>query len=82
MTDAALERPNADPDEGLALAGGEQASDEARIEGIIAQTRSDYPGDDLDEITERLRQRFEQSDVPFDDASLTRYAQQLADSGA
>jgi hypothetical protein len=88
MSDASLTpitpiTPSNDPtdaDAEVALEGGERASDTDLIAGIIAQTRSDYRGTDLDEISARLRQRFEQSEVAVDDDALAVFAQEIADA--
>jgi len=63
-----------DPVDGRRLPDGTStepaASDADKIAGILAQTRADYPGDDPGEIADRLRQRFEQSEIDVDDAEL------------
>ncbi|WP_460775937.1 hypothetical protein [Microbacterium sp. GXF7504] len=44
--------------------------DQDRIDGIIAQTRIDVGDKGERRIADVLRQRFEQSGVPFDDALI------------
>jgi len=60
---------------------GRAASDADKIEGIVAQTRADYPGDDATEIEDRLRQRFEQSGIEVPEERLAELVATLAAGG-
>jgi hypothetical protein len=54
-----------------------EASDADKIAGILAQTRGDYTGDDPEIIADRLRQRFEQSQIDVDDERLAELVAEL-----
>jgi len=47
-----------------------EATDEERVDGIIDQVRIDVGDKGERRIADVLRQRFEQSGVPFDDALI------------
>jgi len=54
------------------------ASDGDKIAGILAQTAVDYPGDDVDELEARLRQRFTQSEIDVPDDEVDRLVAEMA----
>ena len=58
------------------------ASDADKVDGIIAQTRFDYPGDDATVVEERLRQRLEQSGIPIDETELADLVRRMTERGA
>lgn len=56
-----------DAEQDLPAMSQNNATDDEKLAGILAQTRADLPGADADAIVERLRQRAEQSGIPLTD---------------
>lgn len=62
------------------MAGSDDATNEQKTVGILAQTRQDYAGQDLALVLHNLRERFEQAQVEIDDISLAQLAHEIADA--
>ncbi|RFA10548.1 hypothetical protein B7R54_16045 [Subtercola boreus] len=62
------------------MAGSDDATNEEKTAGILAQTRQDYAGQPLTVVLHNLRERFEQAKVETDDITLARLAHQISDS--
>jgi hypothetical protein len=78
-TDTEGSRPMTDPTPGETAdsASEPEASDADKIAGILDQTRGDYEGDDPRIIADRLRQRFEQSQIDVGDDRLAELVEEL-----
>ena len=61
------------------MAGSDDATNDEKSAGILAQTRQDYAGHDLAAVLHNLRERFEQADVEIDDITLARFAHDISD---
>ncbi|PPF77852.1 hypothetical protein C5B96_15005 [Subtercola sp. Z020] len=61
------------------MAGSDDATNEQKSVGIIAQTRQDHAGQGLAFVLSNLRERFEQAQVEIDDVSLARIAHEISD---
>ncbi|RFA18306.1 hypothetical protein B7R23_14780 [Subtercola boreus] len=62
------------------MAGSDDASNEEKTVGILAQVRQDHAGQPLALVLLNLRQRFEQAMVEVDDISLARMAHDISDA--
>ncbi|RFA16170.1 hypothetical protein B7R21_01920 [Subtercola boreus] len=62
------------------MAGSNDATNEQKIDGILAQTRQDHAGQSLVIVQNNLRERFEQAAVEVDDITLARLAHDISDS--
>jgi hypothetical protein len=61
------------------MAGSNDATNEQKSVGIIAQTRQDHAGQGLAFVLSNLRERFEQAQVDIDDVTLARIAHEISD---
>ncbi|RFA12515.1 hypothetical protein B7R22_15465 [Subtercola boreus] len=61
------------------MAGSDDATNEQKITGILAQTRQDHSGQSLAIVLHNLRERFEQADVEVDDITLAKLAHEISE---
>jgi hypothetical protein len=59
---------------------GEDGSQRAKADGILAQSEQDFTGHPLEDVLDLLRQRFEQAGVQIDQATLEREARRISGS--
>ncbi len=58
---------------------GEDGTQRAKTEGILAQSEQDYTGRPVEDVLELLTQRFEQSGVAIDQETLEREARRISE---
>lgn len=65
---------NAGVQDAPAMDVDDHVPDEAKIEGILAQTRADVAGEDVDRVAEVLRQRFSDAGMTVSDDDVRELA--------
>jgi len=74
----AQQEMHGDSEQRLPAMSQNNATDEEKLAGILAQTRADLPGAPVERISELLRERADQAGVPLGEDDARRYAEELS----